>query len=188
MMTMKMTETSTLQLNIILDDAVSISEKTAAMKCSASTKSVRSGSHMDIGARRSNEDQHIHIDDVAKLHTTAMKCSYSGGIYILISNAGDCRVVISRKGVAKKISNDHRPSNLLEEKRVKELDGYFEDGIWDVMSNEEAMSLVQKQLMQHNDAQQCATELINQALRLHTSDNLTALVVCFSSHIEPPKP
>ncbi|GJR87439.1 probable protein phosphatase 2C 47 [Tanacetum coccineum] len=62
------------------------------------------------------------------------------------------------------------------------------DGIWDVMSNEEAVSLVRKQLMQHNDPQRCATKLINQALRLHTSDNLTAIVVCFSSHIEPPKP
>ncbi|GJU35347.1 probable protein phosphatase 2C 47 [Tanacetum coccineum] len=61
------TEKSTLQLNIFLDDAVLISEKLAAMKCSAScTKSLRSGSHTDIGARISNEDQHIHIDDVAK--------------------------------------------------------------------------------------------------------------------------
>ncbi|GJV11646.1 probable protein phosphatase 2C 47 [Tanacetum coccineum] len=32
------------------------------------------------------------------------------------------------KGVAKQMSNDHRPSNLLEEKRVKEPGGHFEDG------------------------------------------------------------
>nr|GEU56232.1 retrotransposon protein, putative, Ty1-copia subclass [Tanacetum cinerariifolium] len=131
--------------------------------------------------------------------------------HLLISNARDCRVVISRKGVAKQMSNDHKPSNLLEKKKVKELGGYFEegylnemtqmvltkddefmiigcDGIWDVMSNEEAVCLVQKQLMQHNDLHQYATELINQALCLHTSDNLTAIVVCFSSHIEPPNP
>ncbi|GJS60112.1 probable protein phosphatase 2C 47 [Tanacetum coccineum] len=321
MTTMKMTEKSTLQLNILLDDAVSISEKLAAMKCSASTNSLRSGSHTDIGARRSNEDQHIHIDDVAKHlgddvykwanlpssfyavfdgHGGAEAASYvknhamrlffensdlpeatksdgsvdelflkelqdfhckvflqadkdlkeersisdycgttaltvlALGRHLLISNAGDCRAVISRKGVAKQMSNDHKPSNLLEKKRVEELGGYFEDGylngelsvtralgrqikskspliaepemteivltdddefmiigcdgIWDVMSNEEAVSLVRKQLMQHNDPQRCATELINQALRLHTSDNLTAIVVCFSSHIEPPKP
>ncbi|PWA85926.1 putative protein phosphatase 2C 13 [Artemisia annua] len=62
------------------------------------------------------------------------------------------------------------------------------DGIWDVMSNEEAVGLVRRQLIQHNDPQRCATELINQALRLQTSDNLTAIVVCFTSHIEPPKP
>ncbi|GJY73087.1 probable protein phosphatase 2C 47 [Tanacetum coccineum] len=53
------------------------------------------------------------------------------------------------------------------------------DGIWDVMSNEDAVNLVRKQLMQHNDPQRCAAEHINQALRLHTSDNLTAIVVCY---------
>ncbi|GJV41143.1 hypothetical protein Tco_1419583 [Tanacetum coccineum] len=85
------TEKST--LNILLDDAVSISEKLAAMKCSAScTKSLRSGSHTDIGARRSNEDQHIHIDDVAK---------HPG------------------KELQSKMSNDHSTANLLvtEEER-----------------------------------------------------------------------
>ena len=55
------------------------------------------------------------------------------------------------------------------------------DGIWDVMLNEEAVGFVRRQLMQHNDPQWCATKLINQALRLRTSDNLTAIVVCFSS-------
>nr|GEX96380.1 probable protein phosphatase 2C 47 [Tanacetum cinerariifolium] len=48
--------------------------------------------------------------------------------HLLISNAGDCRVFISRKGVAKQMSNDHRPSDLLEMKRVEELGGYFEEG------------------------------------------------------------
>nr|GEU67563.1 probable protein phosphatase 2C 49 [Tanacetum cinerariifolium] len=49
----------------------------AAVTCLASTKStllegsrlssnILSGSHTDIGASRSNEDQHIHIDDVSK--------------------------------------------------------------------------------------------------------------------------
>ncbi|PWA94970.1 PPM-type phosphatase domain, Protein phosphatase 2C family [Artemisia annua] len=62
------------------------------------------------------------------------------------------------------------------------------DGIWDIMLNEEAVGFVRRQLMQHNDPQWCATKLINQALRLHTSDNLTAIFVCFSSRIESPKP
>ena len=62
------------------------------------------------------------------------------------------------------------------------------DGIWDVMSNEEAVGFVRRQLMQYNDPQRCATEVINQALRLHTSDNITVIVVCFPSRIEPPKP
>ncbi|KAM7467205.1 hypothetical protein LguiB_014767 [Lonicera macranthoides] len=55
------------------------------------------------------------------------------------------------------------------------------DGIWDVMSNEDAVSLVRRELRRHDDPQECARELVNQALRMDTSDNLTAIVVCFSS-------
>lgn len=59
------------------------------------------------------------------------------------------------------------------------------DGIWDVMSNQEAVSLVQKELSYHNDPHQCARELTNQALMRDTSDNVTAIVVCFSSSDHP---
>nr|GEX43071.1 probable protein phosphatase 2C 49 [Tanacetum cinerariifolium] len=126
--------------------------------------------------------------------------------HLLIANAEDCRAVISRKGVAKQISHDHRPSNLQEKKSggIRRLlcrwmtqmvlsdDDEFMiigcDGIWDVMSNEEAVGLVRRQLMQHNDPERCARELIDQALHLHTRDNLTAIVVCFSSQIKAPRP
>lgn len=59
------------------------------------------------------------------------------------------------------------------------------DGIWDVMSNQEAVSLVQKELSYHNDPEQCARELTNQALMRDTGDNVTAIVVCFSSSDRP---
>lgn len=55
------------------------------------------------------------------------------------------------------------------------------DGIWDVMSNQEAVRLVQQELRYHNDPQKCAKELTNQALMRDTGDNVTAIVVCFSS-------
>lgn len=55
------------------------------------------------------------------------------------------------------------------------------DGIWDVMSNQEAISLVRRELRNHNDPQQCARELVTQALKRDTCDNVTAIVVCFSS-------
>ncbi|KAK6146258.1 hypothetical protein DH2020_020127 [Rehmannia glutinosa] len=55
------------------------------------------------------------------------------------------------------------------------------DGIWDVISNQEAVSLVRRELKHHSDPQQCARELINQALMRDTCDNVTAIVVCFSS-------
>lgn len=55
------------------------------------------------------------------------------------------------------------------------------DGIWDVMSNQLAVSLVRRGLRRHNNVQQCARDLVTEALRLDTSDNLTAIVISFST-------
>lgn len=55
------------------------------------------------------------------------------------------------------------------------------DGIWDVMSSQFAVSLVRQGLRRHDDPQQCARELVAEALRLNTSDNVTVIVICFSS-------
>ncbi|CAI0467589.1 unnamed protein product [Linum tenue] len=53
------------------------------------------------------------------------------------------------------------------------------DGIWDVMSSQYAVSLVRRGLRRHDDPEHCAKELVNEAGRLHSADNLTALVICF---------
>ncbi|ERN03254.1 probable protein phosphatase 2C 47 [Amborella trichopoda] len=55
------------------------------------------------------------------------------------------------------------------------------DGIWDVMTSEKAVGIVRRGLRRHNDPERCARELVMEALRLHTFDNLTVIVVCFSS-------
>lgn len=154
------------------------------------------------------------------------------GRHLLVANAGDCRAVLCKRGVAVDMSQDHRPSYLPERKRVEELGGYIDDGylngylsvtralgdwdlkfplgsaspliaepdvqlvalteedefliigcdgIWDVMSSQDAVSLVRRGLRRHDDPQQCARELVKEALRLHTSDNLTVIVICLSS-------
>ncbi|CAL9039143.1 unnamed protein product [Musa banksii] len=54
------------------------------------------------------------------------------------------------------------------------------DGIWDVMSSQYAVSVVRRGLRRHDDPQRCARELVMEALRLNTADNLTVVVVCFS--------
>ncbi|THF97854.1 hypothetical protein TEA_020763 [Camellia sinensis var. sinensis] len=153
------------------------------------------------------------------------------GRHLLIANAGDCRAVLCRNGVALQISNDHRPTYLPERQRVEELGGTIKfgylngelavtralgdwhlkrpfgsaspltaepdihrillteedeflilacDGVWDVMSNEEAVDIVRDQLRQHHNPQQCATELVDHASCLYSKDNLTAIVVYFS--------
>ncbi|XP_027934972.1 probable protein phosphatase 2C 49 [Vigna unguiculata] len=61
------------------------------------------------------------------------------------------------------------------------------DGIWDVMSSQHAVSLVRRGLRRHDDPEKCARDLVMEALRLNTFDNLTVIIVCFSSldHMEP---
>ncbi|XP_048230890.1 probable protein phosphatase 2C 49 isoform X2 [Ricinus communis] len=64
------------------------------------------------------------------------------------------------------------------------------DGIWDVMSSQHAVSLVRRGLRRHDDPDQCARDLVMEALRRNTFDNLTVIIVCFSSldHREPSPP
>ncbi|GLT49331.1 hypothetical protein SLA2020_228950 [Shorea laevis] len=64
------------------------------------------------------------------------------------------------------------------------------DGIWDAMSSQHAVNLVRKGLQRHDDPEQCAKDLVMEALRRSTFDNLTVIVVCFSSldHREPSTP
>lgn len=55
------------------------------------------------------------------------------------------------------------------------------DGIWDVLTSQQAVSLVRRGLRRHDDPEQCAKELVMEALRLNTFDNLTVIIVCFTS-------
>lgn len=58
------------------------------------------------------------------------------------------------------------------------------DGLWDVMSSQCAVTIARKELMIHNDPESCSRELVREALNRNTCDNLTVVVVCFSS--DPP--
>ncbi|KAJ4966164.1 hypothetical protein NE237_018013 [Protea cynaroides] len=59
------------------------------------------------------------------------------------------------------------------------------DGLWDVMSSQCAVTIARKELMLHNDPVRCSRELVREALKRHTCDNLTVLVVCFSPEAPP---
>ncbi|XP_022769417.1 probable protein phosphatase 2C 27 isoform X3 [Durio zibethinus] len=58
------------------------------------------------------------------------------------------------------------------------------DGLWDVMSSQCAVTMARKELMLHNDPERCSRELVREALKRNTCDNLTVIVVCFSN--DPP--
>lgn len=59
------------------------------------------------------------------------------------------------------------------------------DGIWDFMSSQQAVSIVRRGLRRHDDPEQCAKDLVTEALRLNTFDNLTVVIVCFTSPDHP---
>ncbi|RVX16085.1 putative protein phosphatase 2C 27 [Vitis vinifera] len=58
------------------------------------------------------------------------------------------------------------------------------DGLWDVMSSQCAVTMARKELMLHNDPERCSKELVREALKRDTCDNLTVIVICFSP--DPP--
>ncbi|GMH20586.1 hypothetical protein Nepgr_022427 [Nepenthes gracilis] len=59
--------------------------------------------------------------------TTALTAMIFGRS-LLVANAGDCRAVLSRDGVALDMSKDHRPCCKNERMRIESLGGYVEDG------------------------------------------------------------
>ncbi|OIW04375.1 hypothetical protein TanjilG_32567 [Lupinus angustifolius] len=56
---------------------------------------------------------------------------------LVVSNAGDCRAVISRNGVAEALTSDHRPSRGDERDRVETLGGYVDlcRGVWRIQGS-----------------------------------------------------
>ncbi|KAF3779510.1 putative protein phosphatase 2C 27 [Nymphaea thermarum] len=58
------------------------------------------------------------------------------------------------------------------------------DGLWDVMSSQYAVTMARRELMLHNDPERCSRELVREALKRNTCDNLTVVVICFSA--DPP--
>lgn len=59
------------------------------------------------------------------------------------------------------------------------------DGIWDVFMSQNAVDFARRKLQQHNDPILCSKDLVNEALKRKSGDNLSAVVVCFQSQPPP---
>lgn len=59
------------------------------------------------------------------------------------------------------------------------------DGIWDVFMSQNAVDFARRKLQEHNDPVMCCKDLVDEALKRKSSDNLAAVVVCFQS--QPPR-
>ncbi|XP_022747778.1 probable protein phosphatase 2C 25 [Durio zibethinus] len=56
---------------------------------------------------------------------------------LVVSNAGDCRAVLSRNGVAEALTSDHQPSRKDERDRIEALGGYVDccHGVWRIQGS-----------------------------------------------------
>lgn len=61
------------------------------------------------------------------------------------------------------------------------------DGVWDVMTSQYAVTFARQGLRRHGDPRRCAMELGREAFRLDTSDNVTVVVICFTSSCTTPQ-
>ncbi|VVA97967.1 unnamed protein product [Arabis nemorensis] len=61
------------------------------------------------------------------------------------------------------------------------------DGVWDVMTSQYAVTFARQGLRRHGDPRRCAMELGREALRRESSDNVTVVVICFTSPAAPPQ-
>lgn len=59
------------------------------------------------------------------------------------------------------------------------------DGVWDVFRSQNAVDFTRRKLQEHNDPAICCKELVDEALKRKTGDNLSVIVVCFSSSAPP---
>ncbi|KAK4798737.1 hypothetical protein SAY86_031063 [Trapa natans] len=65
------------------------------------------------------------------------------------------------------------------------------DGIWEVFLSQNAVDFARRRLQEHNDPSLCSKELVDEALKRKSSDNLSAVIICFQQHrpqnlISPP--
>jgi len=60
------------------------------------------------------------------------------------------------------------------------------DGLWDVISSQNAVQLARSQLQRHDDPALCAADLAREAIEVrHAADNVTVVAVCLSAAPPP---
>jgi len=57
------------------------------------------------------------------------------------------------------------------------------DGLWDVLTSQKAVSYARRSLQQHGDPQRTSDEIVSEALRMGSEDNVTVIVIAFRSLI-----
>ncbi|PHT48583.1 hypothetical protein CQW23_12791 [Capsicum baccatum] len=79
-------------------------------------------------------------EEFLKLNANGGSCCVTALVQngeLIVSNAGDCRAVMSRGGVAEALTVDHRPSRQDEMERIQRLGGYVDScrGVWRIQGS-----------------------------------------------------
>ncbi|KAF7830246.1 putative protein phosphatase 2C 22 isoform X1 [Senna tora] len=59
------------------------------------------------------------------------------------------------------------------------------DGIWEVFRSQNAVDFARRRLQEHNDPDKCSKDLVDEALKRKSGDNLAVVVVCFQQQPPP---
>lgn len=59
------------------------------------------------------------------------------------------------------------------------------DGLWDVFMSQNAVDFARRKLQEHNDPIMCCRDLVEEALKRKSGDNLSVVVVCFQPNPPP---
>ncbi|KAK4801444.1 hypothetical protein SAY86_021931 [Trapa natans] len=130
-----------------------------------------------------------HKPDLGRGGSTAVTAILIDGCKLWIANIGDSRAVLSRRGQAIQLSVDHEPNT--ERGSIENRGGFVSnmpdsdtdililasDGIWKVMSNEEAVDFARK----IKDPQRAARSLTTEALTRDSKDDISCIVVRLNS-------
>uniref|UniRef100_K3X5B4 PPM-type phosphatase domain-containing protein n=1 Tax=Globisporangium ultimum (strain ATCC 200006 / CBS 805.95 / DAOM BR144) TaxID=431595 RepID=K3X5B4_GLOUD len=80
-----------------------------------------------ISAFEKTDDEFMHESERPQAGSTATTVLIAGK-YLFVANTGDSRTVLSRKRVAVRLSNDHKPSRADEAQRIRDTGGFVIHG------------------------------------------------------------
>ncbi|CAN8317497.1 unnamed protein product [Cochlearia groenlandica] len=108
----------------------------AATNLGNNIEAAMAATEADYSIERAIRDGYLKTDqDFLKEGSRGGACCVTALISkgeLAVSNAGDCRAVLSRCGAAEALTTDHNPSQAKELKRIQALGGYVDccNGVW----------------------------------------------------------
>ncbi|EHA8586817.1 putative protein phosphatase 2C 2 [Cocos nucifera] len=137
--------------------------------------------HKGEAVEMSQDHRPIHEAELQRIKESGgfVDDGYLNGVLSVTRALGDWDMKFPRSSCSPLISEPEFRQTILTEEDEFLIMGC--DGIWDVMSSQHAVSIVRRGLRRHDNPEQCARDLVMEALQLKAIDNLTVIVVCFSS-------